>query len=68
MTKKQKPTPPQTISKMLGTYDGAELRSYTTRPNAMDAFTKPSVINGERQNHKPMAYMTSKILTPFYTN
>ena len=47
-------------------YDGAELRPYQGRPGAMDAFSKPSLINGERQEHKQIVYMTSAISTPFY--
>jgi len=31
-----------------GTYDGAELRPYTGRPGAMDAYALPSLANGVR--------------------
>ena len=67
MKKKQKPTPPQLINKMAGKYDGAELRHYDGRPGAMDAFSKPSLVNGQLVKHKPMSYMTSSVSTPFYT-
>ena len=67
MTKKQKPTPAPQINKMAGTYDGAELRPFTGRPGAMDAFDKPSLINGQRQDHKPMSYMTSNVFAPIYS-
>ncbi|CAB4198220.1 hypothetical protein UFOVP1309_61 [uncultured Caudovirales phage] len=67
MSKKQKPTPAPQINKMEGTYNGAELHPFTGRPGAMDAFEKPSLINGERQDHRRMAYMTSNVLTPFYS-
>lgn len=30
-----------------GSYDGAELRPYTGRPGALDAFMLPSVVNGQ---------------------
>lgn len=36
------------MHKHAGTYDGAELRPYTGRPGAMDAFTLPSLANGQR--------------------
>lgn len=31
-----------------GKYDGAELRAFTGRPGAMDAFSCPSLRNGKR--------------------
>ena len=65
--KQQKATAPQ-INKMAGSYDGAELRPYTGRPGAMDAFTKPSLVGNSRMPHKPMIGMTSRATTPFYTN
>lgn len=32
-----------------GQYVGTELRPFTARPGAMDAFTKPSLVNGQEQ-------------------
>lgn len=38
-------------------YTGAELRPYEGRPGAMDAFDKPSMINGQlRPRRVPMRY------------
>lgn len=34
-------------SPMIGFYDGAELKPYSGRPGAMDAFSKPSLTNGK---------------------
>jgi hypothetical protein len=34
-------------------YDGAELRPYTGRPGAMDAFALPSLRGGVRMPHRP---------------
>ena len=41
-------TPSTTINKMLGLYTGGELRSFTGRPGAMDAFKLPSLIGDQR--------------------
>lgn len=38
-------TPPTMINKMEGKYDGKELRPYTGRPNAMDAYKLPSLMH-----------------------
>ena len=67
MTKKLKKAPAPRLNKMAGQYDGAELRPYNGRPGAMDAFDKPSLVNGQLVKHKPMSYMTSAVSTPFYT-
>lgn len=66
MKKKLQKVPAPQINKMIGQYDGAELRPYQGRPGAMDAFSKPSLINGERYDYKQIVYMTSAISTPFY--
>jgi|TARA_R110000796_G_scaffold59629_3_gene137589 hypothetical protein len=42
--KKPAPTPSNIINKMAGTYDYAELRPFTGREGAMDAFKMPSLI------------------------
>ena len=41
-------TPSTTINKMLGLYTGNELRSFTGRPGAMDAFKLPSLSGDQR--------------------
>ena len=41
-------TPSTTINKMLGLYTGNELRLFTGRPGAMDAFKLPSLIGDQR--------------------
>lgn len=46
MTQSIKPTPPTMIDKMKGIYDGKELRPYTGRPGAMDAYKLPSLMQG----------------------
>lgn len=40
-----------------GRYDGAELRAYTGRPSAMDAFSLPSLVNGKHVQPKRPAAM-----------
>jgi len=45
--KKPEPTPANIINKMAGTYDCAELRAFTGREGAMDAFKLPSLIGGK---------------------
>ena len=42
--KRPQPTPANTVNKMLGKYDGLELKPFTNRPGSMDAFKLPSVI------------------------
>lgn len=37
-----------TTGSVYGTYDGRELKPCEGRPNAMDAFALPSLINGQR--------------------
>jgi hypothetical protein len=37
-------TPPPSLSKMLGVYVPLELKPFTGRPDAMDAFKLPSLI------------------------
>jgi len=37
-----------TTGKAAGIYDGSELKPYEGRPNAMDAFELPSILNGQR--------------------
>lgn len=67
MTKKLKKAPAQTLNKMSGNYNGAELKPFDGRPGSMDAFSKPSLVNDTLVKHKPMSYMTSSVSTPFYT-
>ena len=48
----KKSTRPQIVSapainKMLGTYDGKELRPFGQRPGAMDAYKLPSMFQGK---------------------
>ena len=40
-----------------GRYDGAELRPYTGRPGAMDAFNLPSSVNGKHVQPKRITAM-----------
>ena len=40
-----------------GRYDGAELRPYTGRPGAMDAFNLPSSVNGKHVKPKRITAM-----------
>jgi hypothetical protein len=40
----KKLTPPPSLSKMLGVYVPLELKPFTGRPGAMDAFKLPSLI------------------------
>lgn len=43
-----------------GDYDGAELRPFTARPGAMDAFAKPSLQGGQVVERRPPVLMGSK--------
>jgi len=61
----KKKTPPQTLNKFDGLYDGKELKRWDGRPNSMDAYDKPSIVNGVRIAHRPMVSMTSKARTPY---
>jgi hypothetical protein len=61
----KKKTPSTTLNKMDGVYDGAELKRWEGRPNSMDAYDKPSIVNGERIKHRPMVGMTSNARTPY---
>lgn len=45
--RKPKVTPAPQVNKMLGTYDGKELRPYDGRPRAMDAYKLPSMYQGK---------------------
>jgi hypothetical protein len=40
----RKTTPPPALNKMLGVYVPLELKPFTGRPGAMDAFKLPSLI------------------------
>jgi len=40
-------TPSNTVNKMLGLYSGAELKPFTGRTGAMDAFKLPSLMGGK---------------------
>ena len=40
-------TPSTSINKMLGLYTGAELKPFTGRTGAMDAFKLPSLMGGK---------------------
>jgi len=61
----KKKTPPQMLNKFSGIYDGAELKRLDGRPNSMDAYDKPSIVNGVRIAHRPMVSMTSNARTPY---
>ena len=45
MTDQSIKTPANLIDKMAGRYDGKELRPYTGRPGAMDAYKLPSLMH-----------------------
>ena len=64
MTKK--PTPSLLVNKLHGKYDGAELKAYTGRPGAMDAFSKPLRINEELHDYKPPMLMSSNAASVGY--
>lgn len=42
-------------------YQGTELKPFTGRPGAMDAFTKPSIVNGKPTERKAPMNITSKV-------
>jgi hypothetical protein len=44
MVVSMKQTPPPSLNKMLGVYVPLELKPFTGRPGAMDAFKLPSLI------------------------
>jgi len=48
----KKTTPPPTLNKMLGVYVPLELKPFTGRPGAMDAFKLPSLISNLRTYRK----------------
>lgn len=50
------------INKPRSNYDGAELKAYTGRTGAMDAFSKPSRINDELQDYKPPMLIGTNIV------
>ncbi len=66
MTKKQNPAPSQLINKMVGKYDGAELRPYCGRPGAMDAFSKPSRVGNNFIQHRPPIAISSNAVSAGY--
>lgn len=46
-----------------GRYSGTELRAFTTRPGAMDAFTLPSLVNGQPvPAHRPSAQLVGALV------
>lgn len=56
--------PRPTTQVRAGTYDGRELRPFAGRPGALDAFTLPSLQNGERQAYRAPAAMASHVPGP----
>jgi len=50
---------------MDGIYDGSELKRWDGRPGSMDAYDKPSMVNGVLIAHRPMISMTSKARTQY---
>jgi len=48
----RKTTPPPALNKMLGVYVPLELKPFTGRPGAMDAFKLPSLISNLRTYRK----------------
>jgi hypothetical protein len=48
-----------------GHYTGAELRPFDGRPGAMDAFTKPSIVNGQPvERARPLLIAAGKAVKP----
>jgi hypothetical protein len=48
----KKTTPPPALNKMVGVYTPLELKPFTGRPGAMDAFKLPSLIGNLRTYRK----------------
>jgi hypothetical protein len=62
----KKPTPSPLVNKLAGKYDGAELKAYTGRPGAMDAFSKPSRIGHNFIEHRPPMGISSTVVSAGY--